>query len=158
MAKRKVPKLEAWFSIFLIIMSATVFWETLSLPPGSFDPLGSAGFPRVIAMAIGILALVILVNVFRKSSDDLKKDSAPPAFRRRPDLALGFYAFALVYVLVLALKLFSFAICTVLFLILSMGLLTRFALKRLPIVISIALVIGFGCQYVFTKIFVIDLP
>ena len=158
MAKRKVPKLEAGFSIFLILMSAAVFWETLSLPPGSFDPLGSAGFPRLIAVFIGILALTILVNAVRESSDDVKKGGAPPAFRQRPDLALGLYGLALVYVLFLALKLFSFAICTSLFLILSIGMLTRFALRRLPIVIFIALVLGFGCQYVFTQIFVIDLP
>jgi hypothetical protein len=59
---------------------------------------------------------------------------------------------------VLALKLVSFAICTALFLFISIGMLTRFYYKRLPVVVFIALVIGFGSQYIFTQVFVVDLP
>jgi len=166
MPQETSSKVELGFSIFLIGLSITIFWETLSLPPGTFDPVGSAGFPRLISVVIGILSLVILIRAARKISIGSKKAAssktqqaaAYPAFRRRPDLALGFYALSLVFASVLALKLVSFAICTALFLFISIGMLTRFYYKRLPVVVLIALVIGFGSQYIFTQVFVVDLP
>jgi hypothetical protein len=166
MSKKMSPRLEIGFSVFLITLSVVVFWEALSLPPGSFDPLGSAGFPRLISMVIGILSLIVFVRAVRGFSAYSKKPADPPTqksaasptYRRRPDLALGFYALALIYVLVLAFRLVSFAICTALFLVTIMAILTRFERKWLPAVILIALLIGFGCQYIFTQVFVIDLP
>jgi hypothetical protein len=166
MPRETSSKVELGLSIFLIILSIVIFWETLDLPPGTFDPVGSAGFPRLISVFIGVLSLVILTRAVRRISVGSKKASAsksqqtavPPTFRPRYDLALGFYALSLVLVSVLALKLISFAICTVLFLFTSIGMLTRFYYKRLPVVILIALVIGFGSQYIFTQVFVVDLP
>jgi len=166
MAKETSPRVELGLSIFLIVLSVVIFRGTLSLPPGSFDPVGSAGFPRLISLVIGILSLAILIRAARRILGDMKKsvapatedDAASPTFRRRPDLALAFYALSLVYVSALALKLISFGICTVLFLFTSIGMLTRFTFKRLPIALLIALVIGFGCQYIFTQVFVLDLP
>ena len=166
MSKETSPKVELGFSFFLMVLSVVIFLETLSLPPGSFDPVGSAGFPRLISAAIGILSLTILIRAARRdlvgskstASSATPNNAVSPTFRRRPDLALGFYALSLVYVTVLALRLISFGICTVLFLLTSIGMLTRFYYKRLPIVLLIALVIGFGCQYIFTRVFVLDLP
>ncbi|HUV07593.1 MAG TPA: tripartite tricarboxylate transporter TctB family protein [Spirochaetia bacterium] len=166
MSKETSPKLELGFSIFLLVLSIIIFRETLSLPPGTFDPVGSAGFPRLISAAIGILSLTVLIRAARRilsgsknaATSATQKDADSPTFRRRPDLALGFYALSLVYVSVLALRLISFGICTALFLLTSIGMLTRFNYKRLPIALLIALVIGFGCQYIFTQVFVLDLP
>jgi hypothetical protein len=166
MPQETSSKVELGFSIFLIGLSITIFWETLSLPPGTFDPVGSAGFPRLISVVIGVLSLAILIRAVRRISIGSKKATSSetqqaavyPTFRRRPDLALGFYALSLVFASVLALKLVSFAICAALFLFISIGMLTRFYYKRLPVVILIALVIGFGSQYIFTQVFVVDLP
>ncbi len=41
---------------------------------------------------------------------------------------------------------------------LTIGALVRFERRLLPLIVVIALVTGFGCQYVFTRIFVVDLP
>lgn len=166
MPKKTLPYLEIGFSVFLIALSIMIFWETLSLPPGSFDPLGSAGFPRLISIVIGFLSLLIIINTayqyytdFKRTTDSpMQKAPTSTAYRRRPDLALGFYVFALIYVMLLGLRLLSFAICTAVFLFTTMGMLTRFNHKWLPVVILISLVMGFGCQYIFTQIFVIDLP
>ena len=166
MAKETSPRVELGFSIFLIVLSIVIFRETLSLPPGSFDPVGSAGFPRLISTVIGILSLTILIRAVRKLHAVSKSPAAPATpdgaasqpFRPRPDLALVFYALALMYASVMALRLISFGLCTVLFLFASIGMLTRFTLKRLPIALLIALVIGFGSQYIFTQVFVLDLP
>ena len=158
MSKKTMSKIEIGFLVFLIMLSVIVFRDTLSLPPGSFDPVGSAGFPRVISIIIGILSLIILIHPTRSSVNDLQKASKLPTHRRRGDLAFGFYVLAFFYVLSLAFNLASFAICTSLFLIITMGMLTGFDRKRLLLVVFIALVIGFGSQYLFTKVFVVDLP
>jgi len=166
MTQRTPSKIELGFSIFLFVLSIAILLETLSLPPGSFDPVGSAGFPRLISISIGILSLTILIRAARgiiaasnaRDSSETPDDRVAPTFRPRPELALWFYALSLVYASVLALRLISFAISTTLFLFISMGMLTRFKLKRLPIALIIALVMGFGCQYIFTQVFVLDLP
>ena len=166
MAKETSPKVELGFSISLIVLSVVIFRETLSLPPGTFDPVGSAGFPRLISVAIGIFSLVILIRAARRilagsknsAASATANDAVSPTFRQRPDLALWFYALSVVYVATLALKVVNFGICTVLFLLISIAMLTRFYYKRLPIALLIALVIGFGCQYIFTQVFVLDLP
>ncbi len=166
MPQETSSKVELGFSIFLIGLSITIFWETLDLPPGSFDPVGSAGFPRLISVVIGVLSLVILIRAVHRIVVGSKKATASksqqaavsPTFRPRHDLALGFYALSLLFASVLALRWISFAISTALFLFISIGMLTRFYFKRLPVVILIALVIGFGSQYIFTQVFVLDLP
>jgi hypothetical protein len=166
MAKETSSKVEIGFAIFLIIFSIVVFWETLDLPPGSFDPVGSAGFPRVVSVAIGVFSIVILIRAVLKvfigskkaTVSESQQTAVSPTFRPRYDLALGFYALSLAFAAVLALRWISFAISTALFLFISIGMLTRFYYKRLPVVILIALVIGFGCQYIFTQVFVLDLP
>ena len=141
MAKETSPKVELGFSISLIVLSVVIFRETLSLPPGTFDPVTN-----------GHLSLI------NPAASATANDAVSPTFRQRPDLALWFYALSVVYVATLALKVVNFGICTVLFLLISIAMLTRFYYKRLPIALLIALVIGFGCQYIFTQVFVLDLP
>jgi putative tricarboxylic transport membrane protein len=166
MAKETSSKVELGFSIVLIGLSIVIYWETLDLPPGSFDPIGSAGFPRVVSVAIGVLSLVILIRAVHRilvgskktTVSESQQTAVSPTFRARYDLALGFYALSLAFAVVLALRWISFAISTALFLFISIGMLTRFYYKRLPVAILVALAIGFGCQYIFTQVLVLDLP
>jgi len=166
MAQETSSKVELGFSIFLIVFNIVVFWETLDLPPGTFDPVGSAGFPRIVSVAIGVLSLVILIRAVRRivvgskkaTVSESQQTAVSPTFRPRYDLALGFYALSVAFASVLALRWISFAISTALFLFISIGMLTRFYYKRLPVAVIIALVIGFGCQYIFTQVLVLDLP
>jgi hypothetical protein len=62
------------------------------------------------------------------------------------------------YVAVLAARISSFALATSVFLLLTIGGLNRFDRKGLLVTLVIALAMGFGCQYLFTEVFVIDLP
>lgn len=166
MLQETSPKWELGVSVFFVVLSVVVFRETLNLPPGTFDPIGSAGFPRLISAVIGILSLVIVIRAVRKIIIESKAKvtvnneivAEHPAARSRYDLALGFYALSLAFAAALALRWIRFGITAAAFLTLSIGLLTRFRIRRLPLVILIALVVGFGSQYIFTRIFVVDLP
>ncbi|MGF1475013.1 MAG: tripartite tricarboxylate transporter TctB family protein, partial [Geminicoccaceae bacterium] len=72
--------------------------------------------------------------------------------------AMGVTVLTLVYVAAMHGRLFGFAILTTVFLILTIGLLTRFQVRTLPWVVGIAAATGFGCQYLFTRVFIVDLP
>ena len=58
----------------------------------------------------------------------------------------------------LALELSSFGILTTLFLYLALSLLTGFTRKSLAPNILVAVILGFGCEILFTEVFAIDLP
>jgi hypothetical protein len=58
----------------------------------------------------------------------------------------------------MAFELASFAITTTIFLFVTISMLMNFNRKTMLIGAIIALVMGFGCQYLFTEVFVVDLP
>ena len=51
-----------------------------------------------------------------------------------------------------------FSIATAVFLSLSIGMLRSFSRRALPLILVLAVVLGFGLEYLFTHVFVIDLP
>ena len=62
------------------------------------------------------------------------------------------------YVTALQFRLTTFAIVTTVFLTATIFVLSRFDLAKLPVILVVAAVTGFGCQYLFTRVFVVDLP
>ena len=159
-------RFEIGISLFLIATSIVAIWQSLLLPAGTFDALGSAGFPLVIASGTGILSIFILVRAgfgrlaaANQVSDrpDQVSDTSP-THRTRNDLALKFAALTFFYVMALALELSSFGILTALFLYLALSLLTGFTRKSLAPNILVAVILGFGCEILFTQVFAIDLP
>ena len=151
--------LDIGVSAFLIVASATVYMETLDLPPPIYDPIGPAAFPRALSVLIGAFALAVMVFAIRgPSRAAAKDDDRPPLYQPRPDLALGSALLTTGYVVLLALRPFSFAVVTTLYLVVQVMLLFRFEFRRLPVAVFVAVVVGFGCDYIFTQFFFIDLP
>jgi putative tricarboxylic transport membrane protein len=151
-------KLDIGVSVVLVVLCVAVFWESLSMPPAFYDPIGPAAFPRALSVTIFFLSMVIMLHAFRMPSGESKQAAQQPTHRLRPDLAVASAVLTVVYVLLLTLRLVSFSISTTVYLILFIMLLMRFDLRRLPITIIIAMVMGLGCGYVFMHVFFIDLP
>jgi len=111
--------------------------------------------PRVTAWAIiGLCALIVARAVprLRAPWDDA------PAFRDHWfDMAVVLVALV-AYVAALHLRLTAFAVMTSVYVLVTVGLLVRLKRRLLPWVVVVALVTGFGSQYVFTRIFIVDLP
>jgi hypothetical protein len=63
-----------------------------------------------------------------------------------------------VYVLLMQLRVAGFAVITAAFLFIAIAYLTRFAPRSLPVAALVGLIMGYGCQYIFTQVFVVDLP
>ena len=183
-----IAKRDIGLMIFIIGVCIAVLVESWDLPPGTFEPLGSAPIPQAIAFVIIGLCLVILVRAFitlarnngvQKTEEEiiLEAEEKAAGFRPRPWSAAAVLFFSGLYVTILYFGIMGFGIVTVLFLfgiilfLLGMEpvrafgrLITTFDRAHLaaarPVIIAavIALIMGFGCEFVFTEIFYVDLP
>jgi hypothetical protein len=157
MADGSSPRTDIGVCLFLIVICCAVLIEAAKLPSGSFEPLGSAPIPQATA---GLIIFLCLVVIARAAYTIWRHDAiaTPPADApRRLDAAVVF-ALTVVYVLLMALRVAGFAPITAIFLFVTIAFLTRLAPRSLPIAALIGVAMGWGCQYVFTQVFVVDLP
>jgi len=154
---RRTAAWEIGVSLAFILACLAVLWETRDLPPGTFEPLGSAPVPQATAVLIIVLSLVVVAGALRGGAGDGDR-AEEPGYTPRPLDALAVAALTVVYVLAMDLRLMGFAPMTALFLIASIGLLNRFRVRTLPLTAALAVLVGWGCEYVFTRVFVVDLP
>lgn len=183
-----IAKRDIGLMIFIIGVCIAVLVESWDLPPGTFEPLGSGPVPQAIAFFIIGLCSIILIRAFialtrhkgvQKTEAEVKLEAEEKAsgFRPRPWSAVAVLLFTGLYITILYLGIIGFGIVTVLFLfgiiVFLIGMEPLRAFGRLittfdrshfaaarPVIIAaiIALIMGFGCEIVFTKIFYIDLP
>jgi hypothetical protein len=149
------PRLELAVCLGIIALCAAVLVEAASIRPGFFEPLGSGPVPRTTAWSIIVLAAVTAGRAVLRW-----RAGAVPVVELRErwlDMAAVF-ALTLGYVAVLHLRLTTFDLMTTAYLGLAIGILVRFERRKLPWVVLVAAAVGFGSQYVFTRIFVVDLP
>lgn len=141
--------------IGLVIIAAciAVIVESLNLPPGSFEPLGSGPVPRVTASLIIVLSIWVIVAAFRRENGAETEEG-----REEKPLTAVFVALTFLYVLLLHTRLVDFGVLTAAFLFLAGWLMSRFDRRAVLPSLVIAAVIGFGTTYLFTEVFVVDLP
>lgn len=144
--------------LVMLAVAGAFLWESIGLPESGFESLGPAAVPRGICAVIAICGLIILVQGARGGVSPAVEWEDPTAFVPRPGLAALTVLISVVYVLAMATEILSFRIATVAYLVLLGGLLTRWQWKRLPLILVMALLMGFGGEYVFTRIFTVDLP
>lgn len=148
-------RVDVGVALVLIVIAAVTIWQAADLPPGTFEPLGSARVPQMTAGLIILLSLwVILRAVLR---DDGISDVEPKGAVRWRDAAIV-AVMTVVYVTALHFRITTFAIITTVFLTATILVLERFDIAKLPAIFLVAIITGFGCQYLFTRVFVVDLP
>ena len=164
MTSRPDPRLDISIATFLIAVCLAVLWESRRIPPGVFEPLGSAPVPQATAIILIALCLVVLVRAAVRLSpghrdvrpEEIEQEFPPPPENPRAVLITGIMTVA--YVIILMSELASFALITTIFLFALISTLARFERRALIAAAIIAVSMGYGCQYVFTEIFVVDLP
>jgi hypothetical protein len=150
-------------SLFLIGVCIVMIWDSWDIPPGSFEPLGAGPVPRLIAYTVIAICLVILIRAIY-GLKRLKTQKAPQSsvaalsYRPRPKDAVIVLGLTVIYVTVMAFRLSSFAVTTTIFLFITISMLMNFDRRVMLIAAAIALIMGYGCQYLFTEVFVVDLP
>jgi len=157
MADASNPRVDIGVCLFLIVICCAVLVEAAKLPPGSFEPLGSAPIPQATAGLIVFLCLLVVGRAALAMWRGETSGAEPPYPPRRLDAAVLF-GLTVLYVLLMAQRVAGFAPITAVFLFVAIAFLTRFAPRSLPIAALIGVAMGWGCQYVFTRVFVVDLP
>lgn len=152
------PRWEIGIAIFFIVGCALILWETRTIPPGTFEPLGSAPVPQVTAVLIMLLSLAVGINGWRKLGAEGASADDDKGYRPRPLDAWAVAALTVVYVATLDSRVLDFAPLTAVYLFLSIALLSRLRLRSLAAAAVVAIVVGWGTQYLFTRVFVVDLP
>jgi hypothetical protein len=151
------PRTDIGVSLVVIVLCSAVLWQAAAMPPGTFEPLGSAPVPQATAGLIILLCLWVMgrAALGLRRGDVVANPEAPVP--RSMDAAVVF-ALTVVYVLIMAFRLMGFALVTSLFLFVAIGFLVRFERRLLPWAAGIGLAMGYGCLYLFTRVFVVDLP
>lgn len=150
------PRWEIGVAAFFIAACALILYETRDIPPGTFEPLGSAPVPQATAALIMALSAAVGISAWRRLRAGAHEDALD--YAPRPLDAWGVAVLTVLYVSVLDARVLDFAPLTALFLFVTIALLTRLRLRTLLGAAVVSAAVGWGAQYVFTRIFVVDLP
>ncbi|MAQ85477.1 tripartite tricarboxylate transporter TctB family protein [Psychromarinibacter halotolerans] len=145
----------------LIIAVCAVFWyEAAQLPPGSFEPLGSGPVPMYTAIVIILCCLFVIARAVGKvrNGGGLAADFRAEFTGGSPAGALIIAGGTLIYAGLLHYKVLPFGLVTFAFLFLTIWTLENLSLKRALPAAIVAAVMSFGTEYLFTKVFIVDLP
>ena len=151
-----LQRFEVWVSLLVILICVIFLWESWDLPPGSFEPLGSGPVPQATAFIVIFCAGLVIFNALKKSVQLSENEET----KEKPSVRAGLIisSATVVYSLVLHFRLMPFAWMTALFLIITIWGLEKFDRKKfLPALIT-AIIIGFASEYLFTEVFIVDLP
>lgn len=149
-----LQKFEIVISGLIALICIIFIWESWDLPPGTFEPLGSGPVPQVSATIIIVCCIAVIYGAFKKVAVNVDTDSVPIAVGAGVLMALA----TLLFVIALHFRIMPFAWMTTLFLTVTIWGLEKFNKKKLLPAIITGLIVGFAIQYLFTQVFVVDLP
>lgn len=159
---RAVALAEIIFGLLVVAVAVALLIDATRLPPPRFDVLGSAAVPRTLCLLIIAMTVPVILRaamwLYRgeiPEPDPAQAETMPP---RRPDLAILTFVLVCGFVAILQNGLLNYGLATALFLILLGGLLAGGRAKTMVVATIVALIIGFGGDYLFTSIFLIALP
>jgi hypothetical protein len=163
---RQQRRADLGLAIVMAIVSAAVWWEASKLAPAPFDPLGPKSFPMWIAGVLGILSVAALVvtlcgRTLGRSETSLILGiggEAPTDYELRPGLGIAAALLTVAYVAVLTLTNIGFLWATMAYLAILGWAMSERTPRHTIIALAIAVIGGFAITYLFTKIFILDLP
>ena len=123
-------------------------------------PRRPLALPDVPGFVLGCAAFLVIVVMWR-SWRERASSSAPGSIespRRRNDLAMACYALTLAYVAILTLEWSSFRPATFVYILVTGLTLARRRRSALPLLCVLAAILSVGVHFLFTRVFVIDLP
>ncbi|WP_226779971.1 tripartite tricarboxylate transporter TctB family protein [Oceaniglobus trochenteri] len=153
------PFTEIGVSALIALICAVFFVQAWKLPPGKFEPLGSGPVPLWTAGIVIVCCLAVIIGALRSlRGKDMGQAMQAEFSGGHPMGGVLVLGLTTAYVLVLHLKLAGFGIVTFAYLALLMLGMEGFARKRIIPALILSAVAAFGAQYIFTEIFVVDLP
>ena len=154
------PLTEIGVSVLIATICAVLLFQALELPPGRFEPLGSGPVPTWTAIVVIFCCLVVIlraVKALRAPPEKIVVEQSKPA-KTSPAGGVMMLSLTIVYVAALQLKIANFGMITFIYLLLFMLGMESFSRRCILPSVFLSALVAFGAQYVFTKIFVVDLP
>ncbi len=142
-------------ALVAVAIAAAMLFDGRDLTPGVLEPVGPGTIPNATCWIVIALALAMLVRSVWGGGDGQASASLPDERWRDMAVLLG-VTFA--YVAVLGFALVRYSIATAVFLLLTVLWLAPRRRRALPATAAIALVLGFGLDYIFRHVLVTDLP
>lgn len=143
----------------LIALCGLVYWGTMDLPPPTYEPIGPAALPRLLAIVVAVLSLPLVIKpASYPQSVSRETEQGGEVIRPTPWMAVALMALSVVFAMVMQSRMVPFSILATAYLVVVMGVMTRFRRSAWLVTLIVSPVIGFGLEYIFTHIFIIDLP
>lgn len=151
---------EIGVAALVIVICAVLLVQAVRLPAGTFEPLGSGPVPIYTS---AIIILCCLIVIMRATVKLLRSSKPLRAFQmefsgQSPLGAVLMLGASVVYVGILHLQVISFGLITFAFLALLIWAMERFQARRIVPALVVAAIFSFGAEYIFTNVFVVDLP
>jgi len=153
---------ETALAVFCILLSGLFIYEGLKLKPGVFEPIGPGAVPVGVACVTLVLSVVVLIARFWKplrrtitsAVDDVTLQGVQPENWRLMSWVGGL---TLLYVAILHAGLVRYGPATVGYLLVCFLGISGNVRRALPWALALALLTGFGLDYVFRHLLVADL-
>ncbi|MFC0274373.1 tripartite tricarboxylate transporter TctB family protein [Metabacillus herbersteinensis] len=155
-------------SVFLIAVSIVMYVATYSIQKLTVSKIGADFMPRIIAIAIFVLSLVLLVNSVKqmKQSKDMNQrrleveedeDEQEDANRKISPLAVVL-TIVLMIVYISLLKTVGFLIMTAVYLFLQMYFLADKKEQKIPLFVGVSIITSISVYFCFKSVFHLMLP
>ena len=152
---RQQLRADTELGLLLVCVSALVAWAARSIGPPLYDPMGSAALPYAAATFLGGCGLWLLLRAFQQREAAV----APPVPAAAPRHALAAQFLLLMLVYAASMQTLGYRWSTLAFVWLSVMLLAQHELRgQWFAALLLAIVLGFGAFWLFTRFFFIDLP
>ena len=141
-------------SVLTIAIAALFLWDARRYPASPFEPIGSGAIPGGVAAAALVLSAILLAQSVRALLASRLAD-APQELTWR---VAATFLLTVAYAALLASGLVRYAFATVAFVALGVLVVAENPRRLAAWTAAIALVLGFGLDYVFRTIFVTNIP
>ena len=144
--------------ILLLILSIVVYLETLKMPPFEYGVIGDAAFPQGIAILMGLLSIILIVDKLiglSKNKEKRKPVDFQELYREYRLVIVSLISF-IVYICLI--KWLGFVLPTFVYVVSISWFLSPKLIKNIPVIIIVALVLSIGMQQFFQSILGVSFP
>ena len=159
MASPRHARADLSVGLGIALLSAIIFWDALRLPPPVYDPVGAGGVLKAIAAILFGMAVALAVSGLRRMHSGSRPVAGEgEADGRSPMAVLPLLALLLAYVAAMQWQVLRFQEATVILVLAYSGLMRRPTLRQCLVLVPIALIVGYGGFWLFSRVFLVRLP